>query len=535
MASKQYSLPSRGALRLLLLLGSLLSSPMGAEPPVSKSPLDRAPRGLEEITEESKLELAVFDQGARFGLAIALSGDVIVSGAPSDDGPAGNQGSAYVFERDPGGPRPWRVVKKLLASDGESGDSFGEYLAMGGKTAVVTAWKAGKAYVFERNAGGLDSWEEVRILVGNPAEQFGSAAAVDGDTVVIGAQTDSERFFRSGAAYVFERNEGGPGQWGQTAKLTASDAGTDHFFGSAVAVDRDRVAVGSGAGPGKRAYVFERSGPGAADWSEVAILLPSGDGGEFGQAIVVDGETVVVGAPSETDGQLNTTGAAYVYDRDHGGAGAWGEVKRLSMPDDGGGQSDKLGISVALQGDSLVVGSSAGGGAFADSGVVWLYNRNEGGPDNWGVAAKIFATDAADSDGLGVSVALDGNTIAAGASGVNAEASNEGAAYTFLLGPTLWSSGLCPGPTTIGLAGSTPNELAGLIWALSPGIFTVPAGDCLGLELGLDQPNLLNTLRADADGEVRFDIMAPVGICDLSLQAIDLAACEASNVTAVDR
>lgn len=67
----------------------------------------------------------------------------------------------------------------------------------------------------------------------------------------------------------------------------------------------------------------------------------------------------------------------------------------------------------------------------------------------------------------------------------------------------------------------------------APGVFSIPVG-ISGLELGLDQPNLLNTLRADEDGEVRFDITAPAEICDLSLQAIDLAACAASNVTTVD-
>ena len=529
MNQRQQAHACYGALHLLLV-GSLLSVPIAAESFAQQTPEDRAAAGLEEITEEAKLELAVFDQGARFGIAVALSDDAIVAGAPSEDEPLDNQGSAYVFQRDPEGPRPWRVVKKLVASDGQENDNFGEYLAMDRETVVVTSWRAGKAYVFERHSGGRDTWEEVRILVGNPAEQFGSAAAIEGDTIVIGAQADSEEFFRSGAAYVFERNEGGPGAWGQTAKLTASDAGTDHFFGTAVAVDGDRIAVGAGAAPGQRAYVLERSQPGTGDWSEVAILFPSGTGQLFGEEITLSGDTLVVGAPND-----DSVGAAYVYDRDHGGAGAWGEVKRLSMPDDGGGQSDDFGGAVALERDRLAVGSGGGGGAFPDSGVIWMYERDAGGADNWGAVAKIFATDAADADGLGVSAALDGHTVVGGASGVNAESSNEGAAYTFLLGPSLWSSGACPGPTTIGLAGGTPNELAGLIWAFAPGVFSVPAGDCLGLELGLDQPNLLNTLRADGDGEVRFDITAPAGICDLLLQAIDLAACEASNVTTLDQ
>ena len=69
--------------------------------------------------------------------------------------------------------------------------------------------------------------------------------------------------------------------------------------------------------------------------------------------------------------------------------------------------------------------------------------------------------------------------------------------------------------------------------ARAPGTFPVPGGVCAGLELGLDQPSILSALLVDEDGEVRFDIIAPAPICDLYVQAIDLAACEASNVTTV--
>lgn len=511
----------------------LVSVVLGQAPPSGGLSPGGADGGFEEITEEMKLETVV-GIGARLGTVVALSGDIAVAGARTDAGPQGNPGAAHVFERDPDGPEPWRVAKKLLSSDGEDGDRFGEYLAMDGETLVVTAWPENQAYIFERHAGGPNQWGEVKILVGHdiiPGEQFGSAAAVHGDTIAIGAQAESGPLSRSGAVYVFERNEGGPNNWGQTAKLKASDAGSDHCFGSSVDIDGDRLAVGSGAAAGERAYVFERSGPGLGDWQEMAVLFASGSGAAFGKAVTISGETVAVGAPDENVEPGDIPGAAYVFEKDHGGPDAWGEIKRLEIPERDG-PSEEFGLDLVLRGDRLVVGAP-GAGNEPDAGAVWVHDRNEGGPNNWGPMAKLLATDPANADGLGQAIGFDGNTVVAGASGVNAEASDEGAAYTFLLGPTLWASGICPGPMVFGLAGGTPGEQVGLVWSTDRGSFVVEQGSCVGLELGLDEPQPANVLPADADGEVYFPFASPLQACGLEIQAIDLTSCEPSNVETV--
>jgi hypothetical protein len=69
--------------------------------------------------------------------------------------------------------------------------------------------------------------------------------AISGDTVVVGAEHDDTRGRDAGAAYVFERDRGGPGQWGQVIKLTADDAETEAYFGGAVAIDGDTLVVGA--------------------------------------------------------------------------------------------------------------------------------------------------------------------------------------------------------------------------------------------------------------------------------------------------
>ena len=107
-------------------------------------------------------------------------------------------------------------VKKLLASNPQDGDQFGWSVAVSGDTAVVGAWleddggsDAGAAYVFQRDQGGADNWGEVEKLTASDAEaddRFGGGVAVSGDTAVVGAiGKDAGGGDFAGAAYVFER------------------------------------------------------------------------------------------------------------------------------------------------------------------------------------------------------------------------------------------------------------------------------------------------------------------------------------------
>ena len=106
---------------------------------------------------------------------------------------------------------------------------------------------AGAAYVFERDQGGAGNWGQVKKLTASDAEagdDFGASVAVSGDTAVVGAAYEIRRGSAAGAAYVFERDQGGAGNWGQVKKLTASDAEADDRFGASVAVSGDTAVVG---------------------------------------------------------------------------------------------------------------------------------------------------------------------------------------------------------------------------------------------------------------------------------------------------
>ena len=229
-------------------------------------------------------------------------------------------------------------VKKLLASDAQAGDSFGWSVAMSGERAIVGARledaggsEAGAAYIYQRGQGGADNWGEVKKLTASDAQagdEFGFRVAVSGDTALVGARGEDAGGSSAGAAYVFGRDQGGVGNWGEVKKLTASDAQAGDEFGYGVAVSGDTAVVGAlfedtgGDGDGA-AYVFVRDQGGVGNWGEVKKLtaLDAQGGDEFGLGVAVSGDTAVVGARLEDTGG-DGDGAAYVFGRDQGGV-AW--------------------------------------------------------------------------------------------------------------------------------------------------------------------------------------------------------------------
>ena len=224
------------------------------------------------------------DDGAAgdvFGSPVLFSGGTLAVGAHrADVGGNVNQGAAYIFYRDQGGADNWGQVAKLTASDGAAGDYFGNGVVVSGDTVVVGAYLdgggKGSAYVFERGQGGADNWGQVKKLTASDAignDKFGRSAAISVDTVVIGAHVEDGAGSDRGAAYVFERNQGGADSWGQVTKLTASDSADDDYFGRATAISGDTVVVGAygedGAGSDRgAAYIITIALP------DYSIYLP---------------------------------------------------------------------------------------------------------------------------------------------------------------------------------------------------------------------------------------------------------------------
>jgi hypothetical protein len=382
--------------------------------------------------------------GDQFGIAVSLSGETLVVGAPFDDDAGSGSGSAYVFQREAGGGDGWVEVKKLTASDARGGDWFGYEVAISGNTIVVGApfdddagSASGSVYLFERDVGGGDGWGQLKKLTAADAaegDRFGYTVSISGNTVVAGAPTDDDAGSESGGAYVFERDAGGSDNWGQVVKLTADDASAGDEFGFAVAVSGDELLVGApftGGNTGS-AYVFERALGGAENWGQNRRLRASraDAGDQFGFSVAINQGTALVGAryvtgrmeipgiPTPYDPnpdpiviKLNNAGAAYFFERDFAGADTWSRVRKRVAANAQSG--DQFGFSVAIHGDRAVIGS-----LFARenrSGAAYIVGRNRGGSHNWGSVERLTASDARYADEYGLAVSIGSNTIAVGA------------------------------------------------------------------------------------------------------------------------
>ncbi len=208
-------------------------------------------------------------------------------------------------------------VAKLTASDAASGDQFGTSVAVSGDTAVIGAFLdddagsgSGSVYVFTRS--GTTWTEEAKLTASDAAaaDIFGNSVSVSGDTAVIGAVQDDDAGGTSGSAYVFTRSGT---TWTEQQKLTASDAAANDEFGISVAVTGDTTVIGAtgDANESGAAYVFTRSG---TTWTEQAKLIASDVAldDDFGRSVAVTGDTAVVGASSNDDAGSGS-GSAYVF------------------------------------------------------------------------------------------------------------------------------------------------------------------------------------------------------------------------------
>ncbi len=370
--------------------------------------------------------------GDLFGTSVSVTRDVVVVGAPSALPPSGvRTGVAYVFERDTTQFDSWRMVKKLIPPDPEviGVASFGQSVVIQGDTIVVGAPTGrqgglfpGSVYVFGRSVGGAGNWGLVRKVlpdVPGTSQQFGSALALEQDTLVVGSGSDDASGAQSGSAYVLGRNVGGTDAWGQVVKLTAPDGAAGDKFGNSLGLSGDTLVIGAsfnssvGLNSGA-AYVFERNLGGASAWGMMKKLLPTVGAGQdqFGRSVAVSGDVILVGSPFDDDVGANR-GAAFLFGRNEGGANAWGQTTKLFASDSF--LDDQFGSSVVIQGATALVGSPRQDTRGLNAGAVYQYAGSTGAMPPW-VQTNKFLPDLSSAGGdFGVPVAMDRGTVAVGA------------------------------------------------------------------------------------------------------------------------
>jgi uncharacterized repeat protein (TIGR01451 family) len=340
--------------------------------------------------------------GKNFGDSVAINGDTAIIGAPGD-----NQwtGAAYVFTRT---GATWTQQAKLTADDGVVADEFGFSVALSGDTAVIGAsyagngW-AGQAYVFSRSGTTWTQQAELLASDGAPEDQFGWSVAVSGNTAVVGSVYDDGR---TGSAYVYTRTGT---TWTEQQKLTASDAAPEDAFGGSVSIDGNTAVIGAGWKDTfmGAAYVYTRSG---TTWTQQAKINASdgGNGDEFGTAVCLSGDKIVVGARF-----VNVwTGAAYIFSRT---GTTWTQEQRINASD--GAYFDQFAWSVGIDHNYVICGApnhpkpNVGSAYIFEKPIPKVPKLNITVKGGFGFTAAIKNVGNANATDVNVTIALSGGLI----------------------------------------------------------------------------------------------------------------------------
>jgi hypothetical protein len=319
--------------------------------------------------------------GPSFGSSVNLDGNLLIASEPTFQvftQPL--QGQVHVYRKISG---VWTSDMILTASDGNSDDKFGQRI----------------------------DFADGYLAVGVPEETIGANV-------------------KQGAVYSFQIMNT---NWLPEAEFSSSDGGSTDNFGESVAISGDTAVVGApnvDIAPGfdqGAVYVFVRSG---SSWIQQAKLQASDPGSidNFGSSVAIYGNRIVVGCPQDViDGNLNR-GSAYIFFRN---GTTWTEQAKVTASD--GNAEDFFGSSVDIQNTTAIIGArNADGG-----GAVYIFNRSGG---VWSETNKLVASDRANNDNFGVSVAISNSFLIIGASlDDHSGFTNIGSAYIFSGVDTIWN------------------------------------------------------------------------------------------------
>jgi alpha-tubulin suppressor-like RCC1 family protein len=210
-------------------------------------------------------------------------------------------------------------------------------------------------------------------------------------------------------------------------KLTA-DANAANYdrFGESVAVSGDYAIIGAASDPGEEgagngaAYIFIRNG---TSWSRQARIVATGGASsdQFGISVAIDGDYAVIGSSGDDDAG-SSSGSAYIFVRS---GTSWTQQYNLTAGTDAQA-GDKFGISVSISGDSVIIGAES---KNSNAGAAYVYVRNG---SSWSLQQKITPSGATANDYFGGSVSISGNYAIIGARGDNS-------AYVFERNASTWS------------------------------------------------------------------------------------------------
>ncbi len=447
--------------------------------------------GQAPILEEAYVTASNPSSDAEFGESVGISGDTMVVGCPRDDTSAHNAGAAYVYTRSAG---VWTLQVVLMHPDPDSSDLFGQSVAIEGG----------------------------RIIVGVPYDDSSSSGTLGNPT--------NNGIGNSGAVVVFE---GGGASWTQMAFLKASNPGLSDAFGWSVDMDGDTIVVGApqedsdatgvdgdqndnGERDSGAAYVFVGNG---ASWAQQAYLKAANTDAddEFGNAVAVYGNSIVVGAWLEAAGGYGT-GAAYTFARS---GGTW--AGEMYIKSSNFGQGDSFGHAVDMGDDIMVIGAhledsnatgidgSQGDWFMGDYGAAYVFERTG---SHWSQSAYVKPNDVNQYGYFGKSVSISGRSFVVGsptedstATGVNGNSdsgagSHSGATYLFVPDGASWKQAayIKASNSILGCQFGRSLNLAGDRLAVGAVGFSTHAGAAYAFNMDAQVANFCGTPVANSSG-----------------------------------
>jgi FG-GAP repeat len=389
-----------------------------------------------------------------FGRAVAISGTRVVVGADGDDTGATEAGRVYVYNLANATPRlPIAVLNNPSPA---IGDFFGWSVAISGTRVVVGAYgddtgatNAGIAYVYDL----ASATPTIPLLVlTNPSpavsDQFSYSVGISGTRVVVGALFDDTGANNAGSAYVYDLASVRPAV--PIATLNNPTPAANDRFGSAVAISGTRVVIGayqddSVSPDAGSAYVYDLAS--ASPNVPVVTLgnpahFATTDTDYFGYSVAISDARVVVGAYRGWIRGLDA-GSAYVYDLTSTTPAV--PVATLNNPNPT--DFEYFGWAVSISGTRVLIGAPRTDVGGTDVGSAYLYDMTSATPT---VSIATFNNPSpALADYFGWAVAIDGMTVVTSAFNDDTNAEDRGAAYIFGPVPSLSIAPAAPGFATL--------------------------------------------------------------------------------------
>lgn len=380
--------------------------------------------------------------GAEFGNVVAMDGDTLVVGARHDSITRGVDrvyyaGAVYVYVLD---DNIWKLQARLGASDADVYGLFGSSVDIDGDTLVVgavgndssdengnDASDMGAVYVFRRSGGQWDQEAKIEPEDGVTEDYFGNAVSIVGKRIVVAASAKDFGATKDvGKVYSYYRSGS---KWLQSQSVTLPKIVKDSFFGSAIDYDGQRLVVGAqSVSDTGAAFVYYRVG---STWAQEAAIEPEEEhvGDNFGAAVSIDGQTIVVGAPF-TDpnlgsGAITNGGATYVFRKT---PTAWKQEAKLVLDD--ALAFDHFGQSVQINDTTVVVGATLQDYyTILRTGAAHVYERSAG---IWELQSRVISGEPYMNGDFGASLAIDNQRIIVGEPGTSTQ-NRAGAVHIYSL------------------------------------------------------------------------------------------------------